>query len=108
MAKAARSSNAEILRQIPTARAHEARARKTGQRAVSAHFDRRTGRVMVELTNSFVFGFRVNAMPQLAKATLGLLAAVEITPGGSGLHWEQLDVDLSVPGLLLSCAGRSE
>ena len=63
---------------------------------------------MVELTNNFVFGFPVRAVPQLAKANPELVATVEIAPGGSGLHWERLGVDLSVPGLLLSCAGRSE
>ena len=108
MAKASRTSKAEILRQISTARAHEARERKEGRRAVSASFDRETGRVMVELTNGFVFGFPTRSIPQLAKASPEVLAAVEVGPGGSGLHWEALDVDLSVPGLLLSSLGRSE
>lgn len=36
------------------------------------------------------------------------LADVEVGPGGSGLHCEVLDVDLSVPGLLFSALGRSQ
>ena len=33
---------------------------------------------------------------------------MEFEPGGSVLHWEELDADLSVPGLLLSSLGRRE
>jgi len=33
---------------------------------------------------------------------------VEVSPGGSGLHWEALDIDLSVPGPLLSSLGRAQ
>jgi hypothetical protein len=63
---------------------------------------------MVELTNGFVFGFPSKAIPQLAKVKPSVLATVEVSPGGSALHWEALDVDLSVPGLLLSSLGRSD
>lgn len=108
MTKTSRTPRAEILRQIAAARAHETRERKNGRRAVSASYDRRTGRVMVELTSGFVFGFPIHAIPELAKASADVLAAVALTPGGSGLHWEALDVDLSVPGLLLSSVGQSD
>jgi hypothetical protein len=108
MTKAPRTPRADILRQIAAARAHETRERKSGRRAVSASYDRRTGRVMVELTSGFVFGFPTRAIPELVKASPDALAAVAVTPGGSGLHWEALDVDLSVPGLLLSSVGHSE
>ena len=108
MTKASRTPRAEILRQIAAARAHEIRERKIGRRAVSASYDRRTGRVMVELTSGFVFGFPTRAIPELATASADMLAAVAVTPGGSGLHWEALDVDLSVPGLLLSSVGQSD
>jgi hypothetical protein len=63
---------------------------------------------MIELTNGFVFGFPATSIPELANADPDTLAAVEVSPGGSGLHWEALDVDLSVSGLLLSSLGRSD
>ena len=103
-----RTSKAAILAQIPAARGREARARRTGRRAISAFYDRGTGRVMLELTLGYVFGFPADAIPALAKARPEQLAAVEVSPGGSGLHWEALDIDLSVPGLLLSALGRSQ
>lgn len=102
------TSKAAILAQIPAARAREARARRTGQRAISAFYDRRTGRVMLELTRGYVFGFPTNAIRALAKARPEELAQVKLSPGGGGLHWEALDIDLSVPGLLLSSLGRSQ
>ena len=34
-------------------------------------------------------------------------AAVEILGAGTGLHWEGLDIDVSVPGLLAKVFGTS-
>ena len=103
-----RTSTAEILAQLPAARAREARERQSGRRAVSAYYDRRATRVMIELTSGYVFGFPVQTVAALRKASVAQLAAVEVTPGGSGLHWEELDADLSVAGLLLSSVGRRQ
>jgi len=107
MASGSRTAKAKILAQIPGARARERRARQAGQRAVAVSYDRRTGRVMMELTSGYVFGFPAASIPALAEASPGQLAAVELSPSGSGLHWDALNVDLSVPGLLLSALGRS-
>lgn len=63
---------------------------------------------MMELTNGFVFGFPASAVPALAGATAAQLARVELSPGGSALHWDELDADLSVAGLLLASVERSE
>lgn len=99
-------SDAEILAQVPAARRRESRARAAGRRAVAAHYDAAAHRIMVELSNGYLFGCPVGAVPALATATPDQLAAVELSPGGSGLHWEALDVDLSVAGLVLSSLGR--
>ena len=98
----ARTSKADILAQIPSARTREARNRKAGLRAISARYDHRAGRVIVDLTNGCLFGFPAKSIPALAKATPAQLAQVELSPAGSGLHWEALDVDLSVSGLVLA------
>jgi hypothetical protein len=73
MTKAPRTQRAEIIRQIGGARAHESRERKRGRRAMSAAYDPRAGRVMVELTSGFVFGFPAHAIPELAKVSADVL-----------------------------------
>jgi hypothetical protein len=103
-----RTPLAEILAQIPAARARSARAWKAGRRAVSAHYDRSTGRVVMELSNGYLFGFPTSSIPELSNATDKQLAEVELFPAGDVLHWEVLDADLSVAGLLMSSLGRKE
>ncbi|MEO7522318.1 MAG: DUF2442 domain-containing protein [Gemmatimonas sp.] len=103
-----RISDAEILAQIPAARARDAQDRKQGRRATSARYDRRAERIVLELTNGFLFAFPVRAIPELRRATLVQLASVAVNRGGSALRWDALDVDLSVAGLLLSAVGSDE
>ena len=104
----ARTSKADMLARIPAARAREAGNRNTGQRAIAVRYDRRAERVLVDLTNGYLFGFPVKSIPALAKATPAQLREVAVSPGGSGLHWEALDVDLSVSGLLLASVRPAE
>ena len=74
-------------------------------RAQSARYDSASGRVIVELTNGCNFAFPAKRAEGLTKASDAELAQVEILGVGYGLHWESLDVDLSVPGLLLGLFG---
>jgi hypothetical protein len=103
-----RTPLSEILAQIPAARARSARDWKEGRRAKSARYDRPTGRIVMELSNDYLYGFPASSIPQLARASAKQLAAVEVSPGGFGLHWEELDADLEVAGLLMSSLGRKE
>ena len=103
-----RLTDAEIVAQIPAARAREARERKQGLRAISATYDRAARRVVLELTNGYLFAFPVGAISALDSATPAQLAAVEIDPSGGALRWDSLDVDVSVPGLLFSAVGVQE
>ncbi len=95
-----RLTEAEILAQIPAA---EARAREEAliePRAASARYDAETGRILVELTNGCLFGFVPTERELLTTATPEQLAAVEVDLGGEGLHWEEIDADVSLPGLI--------
>jgi hypothetical protein len=74
-------------------------------RARAARYDRRTGRVNVDLTNGCSFAFPARKAQGLERASDAELAQVEILGLGFGLHWEHLDVDLSVPGLLAGLFG---
>ncbi|MBI3291518.1 MAG: DUF2442 domain-containing protein [Elusimicrobia bacterium] len=41
--------------------------------------------------------------PRLLKATPEQRKKFELSGGGTGIHWDELDEDISVPGLLLGC-----
>ncbi|HRN52106.1 MAG TPA: DUF2442 domain-containing protein [Gemmatimonadaceae bacterium] len=100
-------STAEILAQIPAARRAEAADRTAGRRALSASYDRSKGRVLIELSNGSLFGFVASQIPALAGMTDADLARVTVSPGGISIHWDDLDIGLSVPGLLLDAVERS-
>jgi len=74
-------------------------------RATAARYDPERGLVIVELTNGCLFGFPARAVQGLEAATDDELAGVEILGAGYGLHWDALDVDLSVPGVLAEIFG---
>ena len=97
-----RTSKTEILAQVPAARLRDAQDRKAGQRAASAWYERAGGRVMLVMTNGVVFGFPARSIPALANVSAADLETVSLSPGGGSLQWNGLDVDLSVPGLILS------
>jgi hypothetical protein len=78
---------------------------RTEPRARRARYDRRNGRVHVELTNGCSFAFPARNAQGLERACDAELAQVEVLGLGLGLHWERLDVDLSVPGLLAGLFG---
>lgn len=94
----------DIDRMIAEAEAR-GQERSDEPRAAKAHYDARTGRLRVELTNGCDFAFPARRAQGLEAADDATLAEVEILGGGIGLHWERLDVDLSVPGLLAGLLG---
>jgi hypothetical protein len=74
-------------------------------RAASARYDRQLDRIIVDLTNGCTFAFPPRVAQGLEQATPDQLAEVEILGLGYGLHWEALDVDLSIPGLMAGLFG---
>jgi hypothetical protein len=98
-------TDAEILAQIPAAIERTQRADRTEPRAAAASYDRVSGRVRIDLTNGCAFEFPAGLAQGLEGAAADDLALVEVDPGGEGLRWERLDVDLSVPGLLAGVFG---
>ena len=74
-------------------------------RAASARYDSRYGRVTVKLTNGCTFAFPARLVQGLEAASDDQIAEVEILGAGFGLHWEALDVDVSIPGLLAGFFG---
>lgn len=91
-------------REIDQAEVRTAALRQAGH-AVSARYDRRSRRVVVDLNTGVQFAFPVKLAEGLADAAPENLGEIEITPAGLGLHWPRLDVDLYVPALLQGVFG---
>jgi len=100
-------TDAEILAKIPGAIKAAREADRTEPRAVSASYERESGRVRIELVNGCAFEFPAQLAQGLAGAAPDDLEQVEVYPGGEGLRWDRLDVDLSVPGLIAGVFGGS-
>jgi len=69
--------------------------------AVKAWVDGRM--VYIELSDQRVIGFPASRFKLLRDAPDDLLAKVELQVNGHALRWEELDEDLTVPGIV---AGR--
>jgi hypothetical protein len=68
--------------------------------AVAARYDRRTGRVVIELSTGVGITFKPQNAQGLEKVTPADLAEIEISPSGLGLHIPAVDADLYLPALL--------
>lgn len=73
---------------------------------VSVRFDPPSERIIVEFTNGASFLFPARALEGLEQATAGQLSEVELL-GETGLHWESLDVDYTVSGLMSGIFGSA-
>lgn len=89
-------------------KAAEARGRKmydTEPRASAAHYDRVSGRVVVDLVNGCSYAFPPQLVQDLRDAGADDLAGVEVDGLGFNLHWPALEVDLFVPALVSGIFG---
>ena len=62
----------------------------------TAHYD--GGYVIVRIAGAVEIRFPITASPRLSKGTETQLKNIEVSP--FGLHWPELDEDLSFKGLL--------
>ncbi|MDO6416687.1 DUF2442 domain-containing protein [Sphingomonas sp. BIUV-7] len=76
---------------------------RTKPRARTARYDRASGRIVIDLVSGATFAFPARLAQGLESATDEQIGEVEILGAGFGLHWEALDADFTVEGLL---AGR--
>jgi hypothetical protein len=68
--------------------------------AVAAHYDRKSGRVVVHLDSKLVISFAPRDAQGLEQAKPAQLDEIEISPSGMGLHFPKVDADIFIPGLL--------
>jgi len=93
-------TNEDLQTQIIRAREKAAVLSAVELRAEAAYYDRETGRIVIHLRHGAIFSFPARLGQGLTDASPDELAEVIVTPSGTGLHWEALDADLSIPALL--------
>ena len=76
--------------------------------AKAARFDRKTGRIVVELDNDCVFAFPARGVQGLEDATAAQLAEIELLGGGYALHWPRVNASLRIEGALAGIFGSAK
>jgi len=76
-----------------------ARLRRTPV-ATAVRYDRRIGRIVIDLSSRLEVAFRANDAQGLEHAKPSELSKIEISPSGLGIHFPLLDADLYLPALL--------
>jgi hypothetical protein len=74
-------------------------------RVVAAHYDRKTGRVVIQLSSKLIVSFSPGDVEGLEDVKAAQLSEIEINPSGFGIHFPAVDADLYVPGLLEGILG---
>jgi len=77
-------------------------------RAVSAHHDRKSGQIVINLSSRLILSFSPRDIQGLEYAKPSQLSAIEISPSGFGIHFPKLDADLYLPGLLEGFVGSKK
>jgi hypothetical protein len=73
--------------------------------ATRLHFDADT--MWVDLADGRQLGVPLGYFPRLLRATPLQRGRYVVSGGGTGLHWDELDEDISVPALLMGVGDRT-
>jgi len=90
--------------ELQSAKARWAEERSGRPVPVAVRLDRETERIVVDFANGATFLVPARALEGLEQATYDELAEVELL-GETGLHWEALDVDYTIQGLMAGIFG---
>src|SRR4029077_13821557 len=88
-----------------TATAAGKERRRHGDLAIAADYNPRSKRLRIELASGAAVCVPVTKIQGLADIAASKIKAVQIDGNGYGLYWPELDVDVSVPGLIAGCFG---
>lgn len=94
--------------EFSAAEAHGQAVLEAEPRAVSAHYNRKTGCVTVDLINGCSYAFPISLVQDLREASTVDLTGVEVDGTGFNLHWPKLDVDLYIPALVAGFFGAQD
>jgi Protein of unknown function (DUF2442) len=76
--------------------------------AVSAHYDRRIGRIVIHLSSGLEIAFSPHNAQGLENASPADLDPIEISPSGFDIHFPKLDADFYLPALLTGFLGSEK
>jgi hypothetical protein len=99
-------TDTEIIAQGRAATQLENKDRAAGLRAKAVWYDHASGYLMMVMTNDRLFGVPVRAIPSLKGFKPAQIGSVTLSPSGGGLHWDDFDIHIDVPSLLLDALGR--
>ncbi len=68
--------------------------------ATAARYDRRIGRLVIDLSSGLSIAFKPGDAQGLERAKPEQMTKIEISPSGLGLHFPAIDADIYLPGLL--------
>ncbi|OKH37623.1 hypothetical protein NIES2119_13035 [[Phormidium ambiguum] IAM M-71] len=74
-------------------------------RAKSVVYNQSEDKIVITLTNGDYFGLSPKLIEGLGEASPKELENVHLSGGGDSVHWEDLDVDYSIPGLVSGILG---
>ncbi len=100
-----RMSDEEFERQFAEATKRGRERLKLEPRARRAYYDREHNRIVVEMDSGCTFMFPTELAQGLQGASEEDLAAVKVMPPGFDLHWDALDVQFTVAGLMAGVFG---
>jgi len=98
-------SEEELDAQIVSAKAAAQEADTTESRAVSVRFDRSSELIVISLKNGAFFSFPPILAQGLGNATPEDLDDVWLDASGSSVHWDRLDADFNIAGLVAGIFG---
>ena len=95
----------ELANMFDEATIHGKLASSVEPQAESVYYDRATNRVVVDLKNGATFIFPSQLAEGLRDGAADDIAQVELGPRGASLHWDKLNVDFSLVGLMSGVFG---
>jgi hypothetical protein len=99
-----RVSNVEFEREYAAA-VERGRQRAAGPRAKAVFYDKDEDAIVLKFSTGGSIEIPRGLLDELDDARPEELAEVELSPRGTALHWEKLDVDVSVVGALALLIG---
>jgi hypothetical protein len=95
----------QLAEQIEQARAKGKRENAEEPRAQSVQYDVATNTIVIHLKNGATFSFPPYLVEGLAEASPKALADFWLPDSGDSVHWEELGVSFSIPGLVMGIFG---